>query len=101
MNAPNEPQANARNAQNAAGGEKPLDTKLPLLASVVSILLCCNFLFGSIALVLAVQAINAEKSGDFETARINAKRAMALVIVGVVMSALLGVYQLAHFTLTR
>jgi len=95
MNAPTEPHA------NVPRGEKPLDTKLPLLASVVSILLCCNFLFGAIALVLAVQAINAEKSGDLETARTHSKRAMMLVIAGVVTSALLGVYQLLHFTLTR
>ena len=80
---------------------KPLDTKLPLIASIVSIVFCCNFLFGSVGLVMAIQAANAESSGDLETARSTAVRSLKIVLLGVGLSAVLAIYQGVHFLLSR
>lgn len=95
MNISHEAQTNGR------VDPKPLDTKLPLIASIVSIVFCCNFLFGSVGLVMAIQAVNAESSGDIEAARSTAARSLKIVLLGVGMSTLLVIYQGVHFLLSR
>ncbi len=69
-----------------AGGD--VNTTLPLVLSIVELVLCCNVLFGVLGLVFAIQAGNAKKSGDIETARSKAKTAMIIVIVGAVLEVL-------------
>jgi len=69
-----------------AGGD--INTTLPLILSIVEIVLCCNLLFGGIGLVFAIQAGNAKKTGDLETARAKAKTAMIVIIVGAVLETI-------------
>jgi hypothetical protein len=63
-----------------AGGD--VNTTLPLVLSIVELVLCCNVLFGVLGLVFAIQAGNAKKAGDLETARSKAKLSMIIVLVG-------------------
>jgi hypothetical protein len=71
-----------------AGGD--VNTTLPLVLSIVQLVFCCNLLFGGIGLVFAIQAGNAKKTGDLETARSKAKTAMIVIIVGAVLEFLVG-----------
>lgn len=70
-----------------AGGD--VNTTLPLILSIVAMLFCCGaglgFIPGVIGLIFAIQAGNAKKTGDFETARSKAKTALILAIVGMVL----------------
>jgi hypothetical protein len=65
------------------GGD--VNTTLPLVLSILSLVLCCNLLFGGLGLFFAIQAGNAKKVGDFETARSKAKLSIIIVIVGAVL----------------
>ncbi len=76
------------------GGE--VNTTLPLVLSIVQTVLCCNPLFGIIALVFAIQANNAKKTGDVVTAAAKAKTALIIVGVGFVLSLLGGIGNLAY-----
>ena len=57
-----------------------INTTLPLAMSIVAMIFCCGFSFflGVGGLVLAIQAGNAKKTGDIETARNKAKTATIL-----------------------
>jgi hypothetical protein len=68
-----------------AGGD--VNTTLPLVLSIVELVVCCNVLFGVLGLVFAIQAGNAKKSGDLETARSKAKLSMIIVLVGAGLEA--------------
>jgi hypothetical protein len=68
-----------------AGGD--VNTTLPLVLSIVELVVCCNVLFGVLGLVFAIQAGNAKKSGDIETARSKAKLSMIIVLVGAGLEA--------------
>jgi hypothetical protein len=67
-----------------------INTTLPLVLSIIS-LACCwgafgvSFILGVIGLVFAIQAGNAKKTGDMETARSKAKTALMLAIIGMAL----------------
>ena len=66
-----------------AGGD--VNTTVPLVLSILSIFPCCNILFGIPALVFAIQAGNAKKAGDFDTARSKAKVSYIILGIGFVL----------------
>ena len=68
-----------------AGGD--VNTTLPLVLSIVELVLCCNVLFGVISLIFAIQAGNAKKAGDLETARQKAKLSLIICLVGAGLEA--------------
>ena len=75
------------------GGD--VNTTLPLILSILSIVPCCNIFFGIPALILAILAMNAKKAGNFEDARKKAKISTILAIVGFVLSIVAGIIQVA------
>ena len=75
-----------------------INTTLPLILSIIS-LACCwgaagiSFILGVIGLVFAIQAGNAKKTGDMETARNKAKTSLMLAVIGMVLGVVgSGVY---------
>ncbi len=74
-----------------AGGD--VNTTLPLIMSIVATIFCCGLgtILGIIGIVFSIQAGNAKKAGDLETARGKAKTAMILSIVAYVLGILGGV----------
>ena len=66
------------------GGD--VNTTVPLVLSILSVIPCCNPFFGIPALVLAILAMNAKKAGDFEGARSKAKISLILAVVAIVLS---------------
>lgn len=75
-----------------AGGD--VNTVLPLILNIVSLLFCCWTTYGfggliSIAgLVLAIIAMNSEKSGNIQDAQAKAKLSLILGIVSIVLGFL-------------
>lgn len=71
-----------------AGGD--VNTTLPLVLSIIAAVFCCGL--GSIpaiiGIVFSVQAGNAKKAGDLETARSKAKTATILAIVAFALGLL-------------
>jgi Interferon-induced transmembrane protein len=67
------------------GGD--VNTTLPLVLNIIGTLLCCGFgtIPAIIGLVFAIQAGNAKKTGDLETARGKAKTSLILAIVAYVL----------------
>jgi len=76
-----------------AGGD--VNTTIPLVLSILLVFPCCNLLFGIPALVFAIQAGNAKKAGDFETARGKAKISYIIMGVGMAISVVVGIIQAA------
>ncbi len=76
-----------------AGGD--VNTTIPLVLSILLVFPCCNLLFGVPALVFAIQAGNAKKAGDFETARSKAKIAYIIMGIGMALSVVAGIVQAA------
>jgi hypothetical protein len=76
-----------------AGGD--VNTTIPLVLSILMIFPCCNLLFGIPALVFAIQAGNAKKAGDFETARSKSKVSYIIIGIGMVLSVVIGIVQAA------
>jgi len=74
-----------------AGGD--VNTTLPLILSIVQLLFCCGLgsICGIIALVFSIQAGNAKKTGDLETARAKAKSAIIVSCVGFGLSIVGGI----------
>ena len=70
-----------------AGGD--VNTTLPLVLSILS-LFCCGFGFvgGVVGIVFAVQASNAKKTGDLETARSKAKVSLIVAIVSLALGTI-------------
>jgi hypothetical protein len=73
-----------------------INTTLPLAMSIVAMIFCCglSFFLGVGGLVLAIQAGNAKKTGDIETARNKAKT--ATILAGIALG--LGVLQWIGYT---
>lgn len=71
-----------------AGGD--VNTTLPLILAIVETL-CCNLIFGIIGIVFAIQAGNAKKAGDFETARAKSKLTFIILGVGAAISIVVGI----------
>ncbi len=71
-----------------AGGD--VNTTLPLVLSIVSIF-CCGFgtILGIVGVVFALQASNAKKTGDLETARAKAKTSLIVAIVSMALGAII------------
>lgn len=69
-----------------------VNTTLPLVLSIVS-LFCCGLgtLIGIAALVFAIQAGNAKKTGDMATAQAKAKLSTILAAIGIGVGLLGGV----------
>ena len=74
-----------------AGGD--VNTTLPLILSIVQLVLCCNVFFGIPALIFAIQAGSAKKTGDLETARKKVKTAFIIMGVGWALEVIVGVIQ--------
>ncbi len=57
-----------------------INTTLPMVLSIIAMIFCCglSLLLGVGGLVLSIQAGNAKKTGDIETARNKAKTALIL-----------------------
>jgi len=74
-----------------AGGD--VNTTLPLILSIVQLLFCCGFgtIFGVVSLVFSIQAGNAKKTGDLETARAKAKSAIIVSCIGFGLSIVGGI----------
>lgn len=64
------------------GAGQDINTTLPMILSIVAMIFCCgiSFILGLIGLVFSIQAGNAKKTGDIETARSKAKTATILAI---------------------
>jgi hypothetical protein len=73
-----------------AGGD--VNTTLPLILSILS-LFCCGIssILAIVGIVFAVQAGNAKKAGDLETARSKAKTSLILAIVGIVLGVIFNI----------
>jgi hypothetical protein len=72
-----------------AGGD--VNTTLPLIFSIISVLPCCSFFpLGIVALIFAIQAGNAKKTGDMETARGKAKTSLIMAIVAIALGVIGG-----------
>jgi hypothetical protein len=76
-----------------AGGD--VNTTTPLVLSILTIFPCCNLFFGIPALIFAIQAGNAKKAGDFQTAAAKAKVSYIILGIGIVLSILGGIVQAA------
>ncbi len=76
-----------------AGGD--VNTTIPLVLSILFIFPCCNLFFGIPALIFAIQAGNAKKAGDFETARSKAKISYIIMGIGFVISIIVGIINAA------
>jgi hypothetical protein len=63
------------------GSGSDVETRLPLVLSIVSTLLCCDPVLGLPALVFAIQARNARNVGAIDLARRRARTALVLSIV--------------------
>ena len=63
-----------------AGGD--VNTTLPLVLAILTIIPCCNIFFGIPALILAILAMNAKKAGNLDDARSKAKISIILSVVG-------------------
>ena len=66
-----------------------INTTLPLVLSIVA-MLCCwgsgiGFILGVVGLVFSIQAGNAKKTGDMETARNKSKTALTVSIIALVL----------------
>jgi hypothetical protein len=75
-----------------AGGD--VNTTLPLVFSIISVIPCCSgifFLLGIVALIFSIQANNAKKTGDMETARGKSKTALIMAIAAIVLGLLQGI----------
>ena len=72
------------------GGE--VSSTLPLVLNIFATLLsCCSGLgpvLGIVGIVFAVQAGNAKKTGDFDTARARAKLSLILAIAAFIVGAI-------------
>ena len=75
-----------------AGGD--VNTTIPLVLSILMIFPCCN-IFGVVPLIFAIQAGNAKKAGDFETARSKAKVSYILMAVFFGLSVIIGIINAA------
>jgi hypothetical protein len=66
-----------------AGGD--VNTTLPLVLNIIGIVLCCHsglgLILSIVGLIFAIQAGNAKKTGDLETARGKAKTSLIMAIV--------------------
>jgi hypothetical protein len=70
-----------------AGGD--VNTTLPLVLAIVQLTLCgCGMGLGIPALIFAIMAGSAKKTGDLESARKKAKISIILFIVGTVLTIL-------------
>ena len=74
-----------------AGGD--VNTTLPLILNIIATIFCCGLgtILGIVGIVFSIQAGNAKKTGDLETARGKAKTALILAIVAYVLGILGGV----------
>ncbi len=74
-----------------AGGD--VNTTVPLILSIIATVFCCGLgtILGIIGIVFSIQAGNAKKAGDLETARSKAKTATILSIVAFVLGILGGI----------
>jgi hypothetical protein len=72
------------------GAGQDINTTLPLILNIVAMIFCCgiSFFCGVAGLIIAIQAGNALKTGDIETARNKTKTAMTLAIVAFVIGVL-------------
>ncbi|MEO8797383.1 MAG: CD225/dispanin family protein, partial [Polyangiaceae bacterium] len=69
------------------GMGQDINTTLPLILSIVAAIFCCgiSLILGIIGIVFSIQAGNAKKTGDIETARSKAKTATILAIAALVL----------------
>jgi hypothetical protein len=74
-----------------AGGD--VNTTLPLILNIVAMIFCCGLgtILGIVGLIFAIQAGNAKKQGDMETARGKAKTSLILAIVAFVLGLIGGI----------
>ena len=74
-----------------AGGD--VNTTLPLILNIVAMIFCCGLgtILGIVGLIFAIQAGNAKKTGDMETARGKAKTSLILAIVAFVLGLVGGI----------
>jgi hypothetical protein len=70
----------------AGGGD--VNTTLPLVLGIISMVLCGNFLLGIPAIIFAVIAMNSRSVGNLEDARQKAKIATILASIGMAMTVL-------------
>lgn len=68
-----------------------VNTTLPLILSIVSLVMCGNYLFGVIALIFAIQAGSAANVGDVETAQSKVKMSYVMLGIGVGLTVLAGI----------
>jgi hypothetical protein len=75
-----------------AGGD--VNTTLPLVLSIISIVFCCGnigLITGIVGLIFAIQAGTLKKNGDLEGARGKAKTATIIAGVGMGVSLVIGI----------
>jgi hypothetical protein len=71
-----------------SGGD--VNTTLPLILSIASVLLCGNYLLGIPAIILAVMAGSSKTAGNLEDARSKAKVSTILCVVGFALNMVIG-----------
>ena len=72
-----------------SGGD--VNTTLPLILGIVSVLFCGNYLLGIPAIILAVIAGSSKSQGNLEDARSKAKISTILCVVGFGLNLILGI----------
>ncbi|CAH1788091.1 unnamed protein product [Owenia fusiformis] len=60
--------------------------------------ICCNLVFGIIAIIFSVMSSSSADNGDLEGARSKGKISMILSIVGIVITVLIIVFIIIYFT---
>jgi hypothetical protein len=65
------------------GSGRDVDTRLPLVLSIASTVLCCNPFLGLPAIVLAILARNAAHVGSIDLARKRARAAFVLSLAAI------------------
>jgi hypothetical protein len=70
-----------------------VNTTLPLILNIIATVFCCGLgtILGIVGLVFAIQAGNAKKTGDLESARGKAKTSLILAIVAYVLGIVTGI----------
>ena len=76
------------------GAGDDVNTTLPLVLAIVSTLLCCDPILGLPAIVLAIQARNAQGRGDVDRARRRARTALVVSIASMVVGLVHELYAL-------
>jgi uncharacterized membrane protein len=68
------------------------------LVLAIFVTICCNLLFGIIAIVFSVMSSSAADDGDMEKARSNGRISMWLSVAGIIISVILIIIVIVYVT---